>query len=301
MTAQRRLATLIPCALLAACTTTSEPQDGVCTVDPSITASCNTVSTDAGAPSSLGLTGYNCTGTARPDDQQASYTEGQPTGLICANQIPPGDGGAPASPQSYCCTSAPSTCSYNPTAACDPGTYDYTCQNINRPESYNPLIHCGQGVRGTEFVDYCCSGTGLPPGCSEFDGLTQCVPGLVGWTCPIVGSDHIVPKGQDLLDNKSRADQYFLLCSIPQVAPSGKVDDFCCYPPSQTPPGGSCIEDVNVPGCSPLTGFGFSCYGTDKPSDDFPPIVCPTPGTAGTSTDGYPATLYCCGFVNAGD
>ena len=197
--------------------------------------------------------------------------------MICANQIPPTDGGAPASPQSYCCTNTETTCAYNPAAVCDPGTYAYECQNVNRPESYNPAIRCGQGVRGTKYVDYCCSGTGLPSGCGEQDGLAGCVPGLVGWQCPITGTQHTLPKGQDLMANKSRADQYYLLCSIPQVAPSGKVDTFCCYPPAAVPPGGSCLEDVYVSNCNPLTQFGFACTGTDTPADDYPPIVCPEP------------------------
>ena len=155
-------------------------------------------------------------------------------------------------------------------------------------------------MRGTQYVDYCCSGT--PPAsqttCLEQDGLGGCVAGLVGWACPIVGTQHVLPKGQDLLANKSRADQFYLLCSMPQVAPSGKVDDFCCYPPAQIPPGGTCTEDVYVSNCNPLTQFGFACYGDDTPADDYPPIVCPNPGTPGTSMEGYPSMLYCCNFIN---
>jgi hypothetical protein len=292
----RRTALLVACLLLAACTTTTEKQDGICTADPTITTDCNGTA-DGGAPQNLGLTGYSCTGTARPD-QGAVYIEGVPQGIICANQIPPTDGGAPASPQNYCCTNATTPCAYDPVAACDPGTYAYQCLDINRPESYNPTIRCGQGVRATNYVDYCCSGTGLPAGCGEQDGLAGCVPGLVGWQCPITGTQHTLPKGQDLMSNKSRADQYYLLCSIPQVAPSGKVDTFCCYPPASVPPGGSCLEDVYVSNCNPLTQFGFACTGPETPEADYPPIVCPNPGTRGTSMEGYPATLFCCNFVN---
>ena len=79
MMTTRRIAQLVPCLLLAACTTTSEPQNDT------------------------------CTGTARPD-QTPSYAGGVPSGLICANQIPPTDGGAPASPQNYCCTNSETTC-----------------------------------------------------------------------------------------------------------------------------------------------------------------------------------------------
>ncbi len=293
-----RLALVVAVAL-AACTTDNSAQtvSGTCAADQTITDSCNTVSVDGGAPASLGLTGYACTGNARPD-RAANYAGGVPSGLICANQIPPGDGGVPASPQNYCCTSQPTTCAYNPVADCDPGTYGYECLNVNRPESYNPTIHCGQGVRDTANVDYCCTGTAVPSGCGEIDGLQGCSAGLVGWQCPIIGTHHVLPKGQDLMSNKSRADQYYLLCSMPQVAPSGKVDTFCCYPPAPVPPGGTCAEDVYVPGCNPLTQFGFACYGPETPADDFPPIVCPNGGVPGTSMEGYPATLFCCNFVN---
>src|SRR5207302_2150564 len=81
---QRPIALLVSCLLLAACTTTSEPQNGTCTVDQAITTDCNGTA-DGGASRDLGLTGYTCTGTARPD-QTPSYAGGVPHGIICANQ-----------------------------------------------------------------------------------------------------------------------------------------------------------------------------------------------------------------------
>jgi hypothetical protein len=291
----RRLAGLAPGVLLVACTPSGyEPLGGTCAVDDNMTATCNAVSPDAGAVS-LGLVGYTCTGTgARPDLLQASYSQGVPQGIICADKTPLPDGGVPSGPQSYCCTSGPTTCSYDPVASCSGGTYGYQCLDQNRPETYNPSILCGQGVRGSKYVDYCCTGQrSLPPGCSEDDTL-GCAAGLVGWDCPTSPAG-IIPKGQDLLANKSRADQYYLVCSVPKLAPSGKVNNFCCYPPAAVPPGGACVEDVDVPGCA-AGRFGFACYGRETPSDDFPPMSCPDPGVAGTSAQGYAATLYCCDF-----
>jgi hypothetical protein len=291
----RRLAWLAPGALLAACTTSAgRPLEGTCAVDDNMTAACNAVPPDAGAVN-LGLVGYTCTGTgARPDLLQASYNQGVPQGIICADKTPLPDGGVPAGPQSYCCTGGPTTCAYDPVASCGGGTYGYQCLDQNRPETYNPSIICGQGVRGAKYVDYCCTGQkSLPPGCSEDDTL-GCAAGLVGWDCPTSPAG-IIPKGQDLLANKSRADQYYLVCSVPKLSPSGKVNNFCCYPPAAVPPGGACIEDVNVPGCA-AGRFGFACYGRETPSDDFPPMNCPDPGVAGTSAQGYAATLYCCDF-----
>jgi hypothetical protein len=294
MMTSRRLGLIAPCLLFAACSTTTEPAlEGTCAIDDNVTPTCNT-NPDGGAPVALGLVGYTCTGTgARPDLQYASYNQGVPQGIICADKTPVPDGGVPSGPQTYCCTTTTTTCAYNPAASCLPGTYDYQCLDENRPESYNPSISCGQGVRGPQYVDYCCTGTKLPPGCTEFDGL-GCASGLVGWTCP-TSPPGIVPKGQDLMANKSRADQYYLVCSVPTLSPSGKVNDFCCYPPAAVPPGGACIEDISVPGCA-AGRFGFACLGRETPSDDYPPMNCPDPGFPGTSPEGYAATLYCCDF-----
>jgi hypothetical protein len=289
----RKLLWLALGALLTACTTTSEPMlGGTCAVDDGLTANCN-LTPDGGA-ASLGLVGYACTGTGeRPDLEQAQYVQGVPQGVICADETPLPDGGVPSGPQNYCCTGARTPCVYNPVATCGTGTYGYECQDINRPESYNPDIVCGQGVPGPKYVEYCCAGISLPPGCTEFDGL-GCAAGLIGWNCPTTPAG-IVPKGQDLAANKSRADQYYLVCSVPTLSPSGKVNNFCCYPPAAVPPGGACVQDTTVPGCA-SGRFGFSCYGEETPSDDFPPMNCPDPGVPGTSAAGFPATLYCCDY-----
>ena len=170
----------------------------------------------AGA-ASLGLVGYTCTGTGvRPDLEQAQLHPGGPAGdHLRRHRRPLPDGGGPSGPQNYCCTSAPTDLRVQPGRRLPAGTYDYQCQDINRPESYNPDIKCGQGVRGPEYVDYCCSGTSLPLGCSEDDTL-GCAAGLVGWALPDHAGRHPIPKGQDLLANKSRADQYYLrLLDVP--------------------------------------------------------------------------------------
>jgi hypothetical protein len=275
--------------------------DGVCIQDPIVQSGC-TASSDGGTAESLGLTGYSCTGSARPD-LQATFVDNVPQGLVCANQIAPGDGGAEQQPQTYCCTSTTTSCMYNPVLACDPGTYGYQCQGGNRPESYNPEIRCGQGVRDANknLSDYCCSGTGLPVGCSEYDNLACspastgfcCQAGLVGWQCP---TGQAIPKGQDLGSNKSRADQYYLLCSMAGSAPNPKIAYYCCFPPAQVPVGGTCTQDLNVPNCAPGR-FGFACYGDpvrDIPDNEYP-MKC-DPGVSGVSGQGYPATLYCCDF-----
>ncbi len=282
-----RAAAVLAAAACAACVSAPAP-DGSCRRDDTVEAACATVA-DGGTTAALGLVGYACTGNARPDDHR-SYVQGVPQGIICADRPAAADGGGAATTQAYCCTAAITPCAPDPVAVCDPGTTAYRCLDVNRPESYNPAIHCGQGVKAADTVDFCCSGSPLPPGCGENDGL-GCSGGLIGWTCP----PGAVPRGQDLLANKSRADQYNLLCGIGTPAPNPKYVNYCCYPPAQVPPGGSCVEDLQVPGCA-SGRFGFACYGPDLPSDDYPPMRCPEPGVAGKSSAGYQATLYCCDF-----
>ena len=277
--------------LLGGCTTPNTAlQNGLCAQDQGVEATC-TAGIDGGTAQSLGLVGYQCTGTARPD-QTPTYVEGIPQGLVCANQSAGADGGSPGA---YCCTSETTTCAFNPIAICDPGTFGFKCQGANRPEAYNAELQCGQGVVDGNLIDYCCSGTGLPPGCTELD-TAPCTGSLVGWGCPAASGT--LPKGQDLAESKSRADQYYLLCDVPNLI--GPNNIFCCYPPAQVPPGGSCVQDITVPGC--VTGrFGFACYGPDRPDQDFPPMRCPDPGVPGTSYQGYPGTLYCCDFAPEAD
>jgi len=294
---QTSFATLLLGGLLGSCTTNSALQTSLCSQDPSIEANCNALGVDGGPNGqALGLTGYQCSGSQRPD-QNATFVQGIPSGLVCANRSAGVDGGTSGTSGAYCCTSQTTTCAYNPIAICDPGTYGYECQGANRPESFNPAITCGQGVPdpGQGLIDYCCSGVGLPTGCTELD--TAICPGsTVGWGCSAASG--VLPKGQDLAESKSRADEYYLLCAVPTLI--GPNNIFCCYPPAQVPPGGTCVQDTTVPGCA-STRFGFACYGDDRPDQDFPPMRCRDPGVPGTSYQGYPATVYCCDFAPEAD
>jgi hypothetical protein len=274
--------------LLGACSNTALPQDGTCVHDLTVEATCGST-IDGGTPASLGLAGYSCTGSARPD-QNPTYVQGVPQGMICANQAAP-DGGAPVG-NGYCCTTATTPCAYNPVAICGGGTFGYQCQGAIRPESFNAELTCEQGVYEGNLIDYCCSGTQLSPGCQEKDTLS-CSAGLTGWLCPT----GVLPRGEDLGANKSRADNYYLLCPVPTPSLQAGFDTFCCYPPATTPSNSSCNQDTTVPGCAPGR-FGFACYGPDTPGQSYVPINCPDPGVPGTSYQGYPATLYCCDFMS---
>jgi hypothetical protein len=253
---------------------------GTCQPDPVVDCTVKGASAE-----SLHLDGYSCTGSARPDDD-ATYVEGIPQGLVCADKPAGADGS-----RSYCCTNFTTQCSYNPVAVCaQKGTYGYQCWGPNRPEAVNAAIGCDQGVRQDNLVNYCCSGAGIAINCTQSDAI-GCVSGMTGWTCP-VGTQ---PTAQDLGANKSRADLYYLLCPVPKPAPNPKYETYCCYVPTLVPAGGTCQQNRNA-GCAPGR-FGISCFGTERPDVDFPRLTCPEPGVPGGSEYGYPATNYCCDFT----
>jgi len=267
----------------SACTNTSNPTvaNGACVVDP-VAVDCTT---DGFSAEALGLVPYSCTGESRPD-QDPTYIDGVPQGLVCANQGAAGSDGT----QGYCCSNRATPCAYNPVAICDSGTYGYQCRGADRPEALNDAIHCNQGVRQDDLVNYCCSGAQRAPGCAASQSL-GCLAGMMGWTCPI----GTLPTAQDLAANQSRADVYYQMCPVPTPAANPKYENFCCYTAGLVPPGGTCVQDIAVPNCQPGR-FGIACYGPDKPDEDYPRLHCPDRGFAGVSAESYPATLYCCDF-----
>jgi len=266
--------------VFTACSSDIVPISGECHVDAALTCG---VSLDGSTPTDAGLVGYSCVGGARPD-LDARYEDGVPEGLVCA--AVPGTGDS----HGYCCSPNKTPCAYNPVAACDSGTYGYQCRGSSRPEALNPAISCGNGVEQGDYINYCCSGESQPSGCTQKDTV-GCSPRLTGFEC--TGSN--LPKGEQLGQSESRADYYRPLCRMPALSPSGKVNTYCCYMPALVPVGGSCVQDVHVPGCA-AGRFGFACYGPDSPDQDYAPMHCPAPGFGGTSDEDYPATLYCCDF-----
>jgi hypothetical protein len=104
-----------------------------------------------------------------------------------------------------------------------------------------------------------------------------------------------VPRGENLGPNKSRADFFHPLCTRPAVQPGNEeLTFYCCYMPALPPVGGTCVGDINVPGCD-NGRFGIACYGPDDPEDNFLPMTCDS-GFEGLNAEGYPATLYCCDY-----
>jgi hypothetical protein len=269
---------------LAACTERPEVQSGICAAEVDPEPRCGAAVAAGATSAALGLVGYTCTGTARPDDR-ATYLEGVPRGLVCADRALPADADA----RGFCCTAAPVDCAFDPVSNCQAPTFGFRCRGADRPESVNPALACGNGVREGDLINYCCSGAPQPDGCLQSDGVL-CSPRLQGWTC----KGDSLPRAEQLGANKSRADDYHLLCPVATPAGNPLYNDYCCYPPAPLPEGASCVQHTRVPGCA-AGRFGFACYGFDTPEQDYLPMRC-DPGFRGTSAQGYPATLYCCDF-----
>jgi len=270
---------------VVACFPDSPALDGSCEVVPDSVLDCRVSGFD-GEAQGAGLVGYACSGSARPD-LDATMSEGVPSGLMCADKGPLSDSGE----ETYCCTEDVVSCAYNPVADCEEGSSGYQCWGNNRPESLNSALLCGNGTSERGLYNYCCSGRRDPSPCRESMAV-GCGDRLLGFLC----EGDTPPRGEDYGPNRSRADYYYPLCSIPTVAPNPAFNSYCCYMTLSVPVGGTCVQHASVPGCE-SGRFGFACYGPDNPEDDFPPMVCPDPGFPGRSAEGYAATLYCCDFT----
>lgn len=273
------------------CSSAVVQANGACVVDPS--ADCGVSGPDGGTDLPAGLTGYSCTGAARPDDS-AKYHEGVPQGSICSDNGTTADG-----KHNYCCTPPSTSCAYNPVSSCtDPSSFGFECYGSSRPDALNPALTCGNGVENGNYLDYCCSHEALPPSqtCAALKGAV-CPKQLTPFTCPGTA----LPRAELFGTSDSRADYYRPLCSMPITLNNPNQKDYCCYMPALIPEGGSCVQDTAVPGCggSP-TKFGFACYGPENPHQDYLPMQCP-PGVKGKSAEGYDATLYCCDFIATTD
>ena len=245
-----------------------------------------------------GLVGYVCTGSARPD-LEASFIDGVPRGLLCADRGPVpgsgslGEGGAGTEEGTgYCCTAEEVDCAYDPVSDCEDPSYGYRCWGANRPESLNPALSCSNGNREgerAEYVNYCCENGPRKSACQQTDAI-GCSERMLGFLC----EGDSLPRGENLGPNKSRADFFHPACTIPTAAPNPDFKSYCCYMPALVPIGGTCVNHTSVPGCEPGR-FGFACYGPDRPEDDYLPMRCDD-GFKGSSAEGYEASLYCCDF-----
>jgi hypothetical protein len=314
------------CSTFTGCKPEQEETKSTCVESDLTTVDCTftVVTMDAANKSyktSADLVPYVCGAGDRPDSDP-SYVTGYPEGRVCADVGPIGEDGS----RGYCCGPTVGSCGLNPTVecpqpkacadkpedTCNERYYAFQCVGGTRPDFLNSDLYCRNGVVAENgFVDYCCRDINLPipspawgTACTEVTGSTTnktaegtplvCDPsGLTAFTCPMDDLTAL-PTTDTLAASKSRADFYAPMCTKVGVT-SAKQDFYCCYTPKLPPPGGTCQGDMTVPGCAGPR-FGFSCYGPDRPDEDYIPFDCSEAGVKGTNQYGYEATLYCCDF-----
>ena len=209
----------------------------------------------------------------------------------------------------------PTICEQDPSVGCGANGVGYLCLGTNSPQSLNPAISCPQ-----LFLDgsSCCT---LGPGASTChpDSAVTCTGSRSGYDC--TGKDTPAQAASVVCEaGKSRGDRTTTYCCGTYSAPSctltngcgdyafsctgtahpwdsdrslrcgdgspafGDATVFCCSVRDPAAPN-TCSADSSFD-CS--TTMGYSCTGTDAPSDDFPGLVCGTP----TAYQGK--SRYCC-------
>ncbi len=159
-------------------------------------------------------------------------------------------------------TPAPDSCGVDSSVVCSSGT-GWSCTGDAQPEDTNSGLVCSTDGVG----DFCCDQSAC-----AYDSTISCVTGAAGYSCAIGSSP---PDSADAT----------LVCSAPTLTSAD--DEYCCYTNTITPPAGAtCAQDPTVAGCA-YPSYGFSCSGTDAPTDDFSGITC----SAGV---GSAPTTYCC-------
>jgi len=275
---------------VSGCVKDLAPRDGVCVVATPEQVDCSvdvlgaTIQDRANVPP---LKAYACSGTLRPDDSP-TIQEGVPAGKVCTAL---GSVAGDASKVGYCCTDYDTTCAYNPVADCTSDKYGFQCRGSQRPETFNPTLFCDQATLDGDHLNYCCHNTtDMSGSCVATAGCNSL--NLSAWTCK---NPEDIPRSQELLASKSRADTFYMTCSMPSMNPNGSLF-YCCMTTGIIAEGGTCNPHYGVEGCA-SGRFGWSCLGPDTPADDYPVMHCPDPGVKGISMEGYDATLYCCDFV----
>jgi hypothetical protein len=157
---------------------------------------------------------------------------------------------------------------------CVSGSQGWTCTGPGaQPEDYQQGIVCS--TDGSD--NYCCANSS----CSYDATITTCVTGAVGYSC---AAGAAAPDQNDPT----------LVCSVPT---STGADTYCCYTSTTTyPTSATCKQDPTITGCMPdgagNPAYGFSCSGSDAPTDDWSGLNCSAP-TMDPSTG---ANDFCCSY-----
>ncbi len=269
-----------------------------------VTTTNDTCASDAAVACTNGATGFTCSGIGHPTDTEPS--------LVCSAGVAVAGGDT-----QYCCTGGTQdSCGVDNTLSCQTGT-GYSCTGSANPMDADPSLTCSQDTGAGTFC--CTSGGG---GCQQDPSVAGCVDGSVGYSCDagttpdsssLSCSDPVASGSQDTFccidftssscqadpsvtgcqgdaygfsctgsDTPDQSDSS-LVCSYGEPGAGGDTI-YCCVGFSST----SCMEDPTVTGCEGGS-FGFSCTGTDTPSDANAALVCSQP-IQGANGD----LLYCC-------
>ena len=194
--------------------------------------------------------GYLCLGAASPQSMNPA--------IMCPQLFIGG---------SSCCTLGPaaSTCHPDSAVACSTaGRSGYTCTGTDTPAQAASVV-CESGkAQGDGTTTYCC-GTYSSPSCALTGGCGD-------YTFSCTGTAH--PWDSDRT----------LRCGPANPSFDGSTNVYCCSVRDPAAPN-TCSADSTV-ACG--STMGYSCTGTDAPSDDDPSLVC------GTPTAYLGKSLYCC-------
>ncbi len=160
-------------------------------------------------------------------------------------------------------------CNADNNVPCPTGAAGYTCSGSQTPQATNASLDCGSGTNDGSDTDYCCVTLSGHTTCAQDSTVQGCQSGSYGFSC----------TGSDTPDQADSS----LDCSTGTPGNSGETLYCCIAYVSST-----CMQDSTVQGCQ-AGSYGFSCTGTDTPSDSDSSLNCST-GTAGNNGE----TLYCC-------
>ncbi len=240
--------------------------------------------------------------TAAPDGGTAPVDIAGSFGGFCTKDGT-GDGGAPT------------VCEQDPVVGCGANAVGYLCLGAVSPQSMNPAIMCPQLFIGGSS---CCT---LGPGastCHPDSSVTCATAGRSGYTC--TGTDTPAQAASVVCEAGKAQGSGTTYCCGAYTSPSCTLTTGCgdytfsctgtAYPWQSDPtlrcgPANPASDTTSVYCCSvrdpsaPNTcsqdstiqcgaSTGYSCTGTDAPSDDDPSLVCGAP----TAYQGK--SLYCC-------
>ena len=142
-------------------------------------------------------------------------------------------------------------------------TVGYSCDG-----ALQPSLNCGAGITEPDGeTGYCC--TAQTTESCVVDNAAGCTDGSTGYSC----TGAVAPNSSDPS----------LSCGSGVTQPDGEVL-YCCVGLTST----SCVADASVAGCTGGS-YGYSCSGSDTPTQGNQNLDCSAPATTGNGS-----LLYCC-------